>query len=232
MARRQGAAERCYLQERVEGTPGSVVFIAAGGRAVPIGISRQLVGERAFGAAGYRYCGNILAPAGDGQFPEDDDVVAAAARLASAVTTEFGLVGANGIDFIARGGVPHAIEVNPRWCASMELVEREYGLSVFAAHAAACAGQALPAFDLSAARTGAGAVGKAVVFAQRDIVVGDTRRWLGDESMRDIPRPGERIPAGGPICTVFARGPDSGACHANLVSLADRVCHEFATSMV
>ena len=55
----------CYLQELVDGTPGSVVFVAAGGRAVPLGVSRQLVGERAFGASGYRYCGNILAAAGD-----------------------------------------------------------------------------------------------------------------------------------------------------------------------
>ncbi len=47
-----------------------------------------------------------------------------ASALASAVTGEFGLVGVNGIDFIVRDGIPYAIEVNPRWCASMELVER------------------------------------------------------------------------------------------------------------
>ena len=40
----------CYLQEFIEGRPGSVVFVAAGGRAVPLGVSRQLVGDPAFGA--------------------------------------------------------------------------------------------------------------------------------------------------------------------------------------
>src|SRR5258706_8480549 len=45
----------CYRQELVEGTPGPVVFVAAGGRAVPLGVSRQLIGEEPFGAAGYRY---------------------------------------------------------------------------------------------------------------------------------------------------------------------------------
>ena len=55
----------CYLQEFIEGTPGSVVFAAAGGRSVPLGISRQLVGDRAFGATGYQYCGSILMPHGD-----------------------------------------------------------------------------------------------------------------------------------------------------------------------
>ena len=119
----------CYLQEFVEGTPGSVVFVAAGGRAVPLGVSRQLIGEAAFGTAGYRYCGNILASVSDPQFRDGDALVRNAAELARAIAEEFDLVGVNGIDFVARDGVPYAIEVNPRWSASMELVERAYGVS-------------------------------------------------------------------------------------------------------
>ena len=221
----------CYLQEFVDGTPGSVVFVAAGGRAVPLGLSRQLVGEHAFGAAGFRYCGNILVAAGDAQFARDEDLVRAATALARAVVEAFGLVGVNGIDFVARDGVPCAVEVNPRWSASMELVERAYGFSVFGAHAAACASGALPEFDLVRARQGAGAVGKAVIFARRDVTVGDTRAWLpardvGDcagASIRDIPRPGQRIAAGQPVCTVFANGRDAAACHAALVMRAEDV---------
>ena len=53
----------CYLQEFIDGPSGSVVFVAAGGRTVPLGVSRQLVGEPAFGAEGFQYCGNILTPA-------------------------------------------------------------------------------------------------------------------------------------------------------------------------
>src|SRR5204863_524417 len=122
-----------------ENHPSAVIaLVAAAGRAVPLGVSRQLVGEHAFGAAGYRYCGNILAAAGDAQFARDEALVADACALAQAVAEEFGVVGVNGIDFIARDGVPYAIEVNPRWSSSMELVERAYGLSVFGAHAAAC----------------------------------------------------------------------------------------------
>src|SRR5207249_4013652 len=112
------------LQELVKGTPGSVAFVAAAGRAVPLGVSRQLVGEHAFGAAGYRYCGSILAAAGDAQFARDEALVDAACALARAVAEEFGVVGVNGIDFIACGRVPYVVEVNPRWSSSMELVER------------------------------------------------------------------------------------------------------------
>ncbi len=224
----------CYLQERVEGTPGSVVFVAAGGHAVPLGVSCQLVGEQAFGAPGYRYCGNILAPAGDEQFAREESLVERACALAGSVAEEFGLVGVNGIDFVARDGIPYAIEVNPRWSASMELVERAYGLSVFGAHAAACRDAALPAFDLVRARRGLDAVGKAVVFARRDVTVGETRAWLpdggadGDVAVRDVPHPGERIDAGRPVCTVFATGGDGAACHAALVRRAARIYEELA----
>ncbi|MGH7673183.1 MAG: ATP-grasp domain-containing protein [Gemmatimonadales bacterium] len=206
-----------YLQERIAGVAGSIVFAADGMRAVPLGLSRALAGERAFGAHGFGYCGNILAGAGDGQFTADARLFAAATALATAVTAEFGLVGVNGIDFVARRGVPYAVEVNPRYTASMELVERAYGLSMFDIHARACAG-ALPAFDLAAARAapGGGAIGKAIVYARRSITVADTRGWQSDCSVRDVPAPHERIARGRPVCTVFARGRDGADCYAAL----------------
>jgi predicted ATP-grasp superfamily ATP-dependent carboligase len=126
--------------------------------------------------------------------------------------------------------VPYPIEVNPRWSASMELVERAFGLSMFGAHAAACADGTLPVFDLVHARAGAEALGKAVVFARHDTIVGDTRRWLTDATVRDVPQPGEHIRRGAPICTVFASGRDAAGCHAALVHRAESVYREVAAS--
>nr|AAY89266.1 OrfY [uncultured bacterium BAC10-10] len=209
-----------YLQEFVEGSSGSVVFVAANGRAVPLGISRQLVGEPVFGAGGYQYCGSIFSAVDDPQSP-DGTLAKAAGALAQTVSEEFGLVGVNGIDFVARAGIPYAVEVNPRWCASMEMVERACGFSVFAAHASACIGGTLPAFGLPHERRFDGAVGKAVVYARSPITVGDTRVWLTeDANIGDIPQPGEDIPAGRPVCTVFATGSDDTACHHALVERA------------
>jgi predicted ATP-grasp superfamily ATP-dependent carboligase len=219
-----------YLQQFVDGTPGSVVFAAAAGRTVPLGVFQQLIGDSAFGTDGFRYCGNILAPAGETVFGDDDALAAAAAALAAAVSDEFGLVGVNGIDFVARDGIPYPIEVNPRWCASMELVERAYGLSVFAAHGGACDGGVLPDFDLVRERRRAhAAFGKAVVFARHDLTVADTRAWCPNAiegataHVRDVPQPGTFIGAGRPICTVFAEAPTAAACYAALVARAERV---------
>lgn len=212
-----------YLQQRIDGVPASIVFAAANGAAVPLGVSMQLVGESSFGAAGYRYCGNILTPAGDAAFEHDEAMLERASAVAHTLAATFGLVGVNGVDFIAFRGDAWAIEVNPRWTAAMELVERAYGVSVFAAHAAACARGELPAFDLGSARRTARAVGKAIVFARNDVTIGDSSPWVDDPTVRDIPHPGERISQGHAICTVFAEGGDAADCHARLVERAGRI---------
>ena len=109
----------------------------------------------------------------------------------------------------------------------MELVERARGVSMFGIHVDACARAVLP-LDLGLPWTAAGTVGKAVLFAREDIVLGDTRRWLADPSVRDVPQPGERIAAGQPICTVFAVGSDEAGCHGMLVERAERIYAELA----
>jgi predicted ATP-grasp superfamily ATP-dependent carboligase len=194
-----------YLQQRIRGIPGSIVFLADGTRALVLGLSRQVVGERGFGASGFRYCGSLM---GGGLFEAEEALLGRAIAMADAVTRDFGLVGLNGIDFIARAGVPWPIEVNPRYSASMELLERGAGTPLFALHADACIGQ-LP----EAPPRPAGVVlGKAVVFARREVTLGETREWLRDPAIADVPHPGERISRGRPICTVFASGRNAGAC--------------------
>src|SRR5215211_1367699 len=176
-----------HVQPFIGGTSGSIVFAAARGNAVPLGLTRQLVGDPDFGADGFRYCGSILGPANDAQFERDANLFEAAVRLASTLTRELGLVGVNCIDFVA------------------------------------CDTGDLPVFDLGHARARGCALGKAIVFARHDVICGDTTSWLDDTTVRDVPHPGERIPAGKPVCTVFADGADAAACHVALVARAASV---------
>jgi uncharacterized protein len=211
------ASRTRYVQERIDGVPASVVFCAANRRAEIIGVSRQLVGLHQFGAEGFRYCGSILDPALAADFAEQLQ------GIVHVITESFDLAGVNGIDFIVRQGEAVPIEVNPRWCSSMELVERAYGLSVFGSHAAACQGQHLPGFDVIAASRGIPVFGKAIVFAREDVTIQDTRAWLRDQTVRDVPREGDRIAAGRPVCTVFATGTDPDECQSNLERRAAQV---------
>jgi uncharacterized protein len=215
-----------YLQQRIRGEPGSIVFVADGRRAVPLGMSRQLVGDPAFGGSGFRYSGSLLSGAAP-VFQREGEIAAAAARLAAAVTEAFGLVGVNGIDFIARDGLPWPIEVNPRYTASMELVERAHAVSIFALHARACAGE-LPGFDTLLGRRVSAVWGKAVVYATGDVTMREIRRWWREDRVRDVPHPGERIARGRPICTVLASDQDPEACRRALAAHAAEI-HAAAT---
>lgn len=207
-----------YLQERIAGSPGSIVFAADGGTAVLLGFSRQLVGHTEFGAHGFHYCGSLLGTPASRLFPRQNELLATASVLAAVVTREFQLVGLNGIDFVANQGVPYFTEVNPRYSASMELVERAHGVSMFQVHAQACSGVLPPAPGASDR-----VHGKAILFARRDVRVGDTTRWTGRVSLADIPEPGERIRRGHPICTVFAAGRDGRACERLLIRRAEAI---------
>jgi uncharacterized protein len=204
-----------YLQERIAGIPGSVIFAANGQDAVVLGLSRQLVGDSRFGGQGFRYCGSLVGSRTTPVFPRQGELLETAAALAGDVTREFGLVGLNGIDFIARKGVPYPIEVNPRYSASMELLERGHGLSLFEVHIHACRGTLPPEPE-----TYSGIEGNAIVFARHDVILGNTEAWIGRQSFGDVPHSGERIPCGRPICTVFARGSNQATCMRRLVRQA------------
>ena len=198
------------IQEHVEGVLASAAFVADGRRAVLLGISRGLAGDPAFGARGYRYCGSLY------PFYAEPRLRERMGAIAEAVTAAFGLVGLNGIDFVLSSGMPHVLEINPRYSASMELIERAGGVSVFEAHQAACGGS-LPPMEPA---TPPDVWGKAILYARRDVIVGDSAGWLLRDDVRDVPAPGDRVRRGQPVCTVFARGADSAACYARLVAAA------------
>jgi hypothetical protein len=224
--RSRDIAPGCYLEEFIAGHPGSIVFVAQGGRAVPLGISRQLAGDAAFGATWFQYCGSILSHPAD-LFDRGVAVAANAHAVAMAVARDYGLVGLNNVDFIAREGVAYPVEVNPRWSASVELVERAHGFSMFGLHADACARGTLPDDRLPLCLRRA--VGKAIVFARSDILIRRSHEWLWSRDVADVPRPGTLIHSGEPICTVFAEAATSRDCHAALVRRAARIYHEVAT---
>lgn len=210
----------CYLQERIDGIVGSVTFVAAGGRCSVLGVSRQLTGDEDFGADGCRYCGSMMSLDVDDGWDGDSRVMAGARALAEATSALFDLVGVNGVDFVVRDGVPVAIEVNPRWSASMELVDRTSAVPVMAAHVESCTSGDASHFRRQHAT---GVLGKAIVFARTGVIVGDTRRWLERGDVRDVPWHGTSIAGGEPICTVFATGATFVECRAALAASAEAI---------
>src|SRR4051812_11116647 len=180
-----------FLQERVDGVACSAAAVGDGKGAVVLGLTEQLVGQRAFGVRGYRWCGNVVPP----RVPAAE-LLDQARAVCSRVAAAFALRGLFGVDFIWDGERAWTLEVNPRPTASLEPIEAACEIGTFDAHLRACAGE-LPGTEAVPVR----AAGKAVLFASEDVTAGDTERWL-ERGVRDVPHPGERIAAGHPICTV------------------------------
>jgi len=245
------------LQEYVNGLPCSAAFVADGWRCVLIGLTEQLIGRRELGAPGFTWCGNILPlslpreiPISQGlPTPEMALVVGAVREMAEKLTCVFGLRGVNGVDLVlgrdeAGRPVPYLVEVNPRYTASMELVEWAYGLNVFGTHVRSFEGE-LPPFSLPSptsppelggiegGRGGAGGggvhqlgfYGKGIIYARGDVVMPETAEWRA-QGRRDIPFPGEGIAAGHPICTVLAQGKSRDECWSRLLTAAEAVWQE------
>jgi predicted ATP-grasp superfamily ATP-dependent carboligase len=224
--------EGYLLQEYIDGLPCSAAFVADGQRCVLLGLTEQLIGRWELGARRFTWCGNIL-PLNQ---PEPE-VTAAGQEMLQKLTRAFGLRGVNGVDFVLgrdEGGhpVPCLVEVNPRYTASMELVEWAYGINVFDLHIRSFDGE-LPSFSLPSPKVGGGGggihrpgfYGKGIVYAREDVVMPETAGWR-DQERRDIPFPGERIAARHPLCTVLAKGRTRDECWHRLLAAAEAVWQE------
>jgi predicted ATP-grasp superfamily ATP-dependent carboligase len=183
-----------YFQRFQPGRALSVLFLANGKRARILGCNRQwTTAGRAeapwqFGGA----AGGIVLP---GRLYSE--ISAGLDRLVAAT----GLIGINGLDFLAERGVWWVLEVNPRPPATIELYDPDFPRGLFDWHLRACEGE-LPD-RLPVARA---ARALAVVLARepwRPTGDFDFPRWC-----RDIPRPGTRFATGDPVCTVHGSATD------------------------
>jgi len=217
-----------YRQELLRGAVGSIAFIADGARATVLGASEQIVGCSELGGSGFRYGGSIAGPPG-ALLPAG--ALALLAEAATAITGRFRLRGLNGIDFVLVGAEPRLIEVNPRYTASMELIEELAGQNLFDLHLGAIAGGPLPDGPLPVVPRGParpavkGAAGpllaKGILYADRPVRAGAPEALFA-LGCRDVPVRGESFAPGQPICTLIARGPSPAACRSGLAALAGR----------
>jgi predicted ATP-grasp superfamily ATP-dependent carboligase len=209
----------CY-QKRVDGKPCAAVFIASGGRAQLLGITRQLIGEPWLRSHGFQYSGSI------GPWPVSAATHATLEHLGNVLSEQFELVGLFGVDFMLDGDDVWSIEVNPRYTASVEIVERCTGVSAIAAHVAVCGG---PPGNRAPGRPEAPSHGKAILFARRDLVISQAfadfslaeslqTPW---PSLGDVSVAGTLVESGRPILTVFASG-------ANVVEIESRLQEQVA----
>ncbi len=214
---RQPQRRGYYYQQFVPGQGHGALFLASDKGCHLLGITRQIQTSDSF-----RYEGSIAAP------DVRDRCSAALLRLGQTLTDRFALRGLFNVDFIANDAGCWPLEVNPRYSASVELLERAGGISYVALHAAVFRREAI----FLPANPGTSRVyGKAVVYAPMDGIVTATIDELVTEwnsgsdwpGIADVPRVAETINAGQPICTVFADGESVERVNRQLEERSQRI---------
>jgi predicted ATP-grasp superfamily ATP-dependent carboligase len=207
-----------YYQQRVDGEALSAVFVGGQASPVLVGITKQLLGRQ---GAEFAYRGNV------GPWPVPQEVAHRVAAVGNCLASRFRLVGLFGIDFqLPPEGDPWTIEVNPRYSASVEVLELALGRALLAYHVAACQGR--PGCLEKPATTGQRLVAKEVLFARRtlrfDDLYGpfntaDPAHPFRVPEVADIPCAGQEINPGEPVLSIFAEGTTPATAMRNLASL-------------
>jgi predicted ATP-grasp superfamily ATP-dependent carboligase len=186
-------------QHLVDGVPSSVSCVADGRRARAVAVNRQIL--RGEGESAHGFAGSVT----PFSHPLAREMIAVAERIAAAS----GCVGSVGIDFVV-GEKPWAIEINPRFQATLDTVEMAIQKSMFAMHMDACRGvipAAVPAPRQVAVRR--------ILFAERDMRLNIDLSALAPR-IADIPWPGTEFEEGHAVVSVFGRGETEAAAYADL----------------
>ncbi len=211
----------CFFQRRVEGPSWGAVFLARRGQAHWIGLTRQWRADGGAGVGPFHYAGSVGPIA-----------VAPAARLslqrvADALVQAGGLRGWFGIDLVGQPGQWQIVEINPRYVASVEVLERAAGKSLFPHHLWACLDCPEPLDRLEPPHRSCNAarnriVGKVVCYAAAATTgsqVVRAARWIAGEfgvELADVPRAEATFTAGGPMITLLQVGTSPTAVEATL----------------
>jgi predicted ATP-grasp superfamily ATP-dependent carboligase len=214
--------DNAYLQQYIDGMSASVLYAGLRGTARLLGVSRQLVGEDFLNAPPFRYCGSIG--------PLDlQELNEALVRLGAELVRRTGARGLFGVDGVLAQGSFWPVEVNPRYTASVEVLEYATGMCALRHHQAAFTGELVH----EPAEPKKGLVGKSILYAGEDLIFPARGPWRDTldqprpieemPAFADLPRPGERIPAGRPVLTLLVRGETPESCLTRLQKTAATV---------
>lgn len=219
---RKALKPRHYFQERIAGVSCSAIYVAAGGRSKLLGATEQLLTTRTPDATGpaFHYAGSV------GPLQLAAATADCLRHIGEVLTRTFGLVGLFGVDYVDDGRDLWPVEVNPRFTASVEILEHALGFSAVGLHTAACLERQLRDAQTAYAMNGPAPRwhAKRILYARRHGMVDhETARALlataangAAPSIADIPRAGAELLPGRPILTLFGHGPSREAALAEI----------------
>ncbi len=245
-----------YFQERIAGVPIAAIFVAAEGEASILGVTQQLLGDHwqtalsglqdttrvsdsipgrrddRFASSSFRYAGSV------GPLGLEDRHYRTLQQIGGTLSRACGLVGLFGVDAIRNDQNVWPVEINPRYTASIEVLERASArrtqvrrarrlLSIEWHEAACCFRQLPPALGQSAEFT----AGKLIYYApQEGRFTAAAARWAAERNLlqsqpavADIPPADAPFRQGQPVLTLLADGVNAGTVGEELHRAAEEL---------
>jgi uncharacterized protein len=212
-----------YVQQRLPGESIGVTFLSSNVGSTIVGATASWKSEASFvGGPIYAYRGSY------GPISLTCEQIERLQRFATLVGIETGLVGLWQADFLLHQGELTLLEINPRWSASMDILDVCLSIPLIRFHracicdslsveqflqvASECYGQAMSSRKSM--------LGKLIVYAPRSCVITPlqserwwSQRWTSDMNcgatpyqFADIPNPSTTVSVGDPLLTVMASG--------------------------
>ena len=197
-----------YYQSHIQGWPCSALYLASSTTARLLGVTYQLTGCDWAGAAAFAYTGSI------GPVQLERKIRKQFERIGETLQSSFAVRGLIGVDAVIANDEVWTVEVNPRYTASVEILERAGQTGLISQHASVFGLDC----DVRPCRTDTAMMhGKAVFYTEKPLVM--TRQFLDWvqkinlehetwPQLADIPTVGSPIGKGQPVLTIFTSGAD------------------------
>ncbi|MGB9929648.1 MAG: ATP-grasp domain-containing protein [Methanosarcina sp.] len=182
------------IQAFLKGIPSSVSLLSTKNEAISVAVNEQLIGVPWLSRMPFAYCGNIT--------PFKHEYTTEMETLAEELVLGFGLLGSNGVDFLATESGPIVLEINPRFQGSLDTVEKAMNINLFEAHKGCFKGE-LPEKPFAS-----GFAARGVIYSDRELFID---RKLMDvilrENSADIPVQGTIVEPDWPLTSLFSYAP-------------------------
>ena len=192
-----------YYQKFIKGESRSAIFCFNESGFELLGTSIQSSGTQSLHASDFLYSGNM------GPVKPCASELKDLQTIGKIISSNYRPRGLLGMDYIINESRVYPLEINPRYTASMEVLELALGQNFITKH--------MQAFGFKTicenpAHTEPSVIGKAIYYAPHDVLISEDVPWVSTEAnprlfspFADIPRANSAIDKGSPVVTIFAK---------------------------
>lgn len=210
-----------YHQEFINGESRSAIFCFFQTGFELLGVSIQSSGTKFLHADDFLYSGNI------GPVNPCSSELAQLQAIGELLSTNYRPLGLLGMDYILKDSKVFPLEINPRYTASVEVLELATGQNFITKH--------MHAFGINTTFENPkpikpSVIGKAIYYAPNDVLIPEDAPWTSIDQgsclfsdFADIPKSKSVIYKGSPVVTIFAKANSATEVEVQLKKLTSQL---------